>query len=703
MTVLAGTATPDTLPRVGSSPEPVVVRVLPDVGGLDKQFDYRLPAALLDARPSLDAFRGALVRVPLHGRRVVGWIVAVDPPQVVAPDRLHDIVAVVSHGPPPELLDLAEWASVRWAAGRLRPFLTTASPPRRVPTLPPPRRAAPVAVDGDDPVVAAYAELTAGAAHPAGTPTELSANRAVAATSADSSAGGPREPGARATIAVAPTTSPLGLITAFANDGPTLAVLPSVARAAAMAAALRRRGLVVALLPDEWGRAAAGVDVVIGARAAAWAPCPGLRAVVVVDEHDEALQEERTPTWHAREVLAERARRAGARLVLTSPAPSVASCRYEPRRSIRWEAMVAGWPTVEIVDRTDDEPWKSSLVTSRLIHFLRQPELRVVCVHNVPGRSRVLACRSCRELARCARCDAAVALADDGRFSCPRCGELRPQVCSACGGGAFANLKPGVTRLAEELAAAAGRAVASVTATGAAVATAASTRTTTTAATLPDVGIYVGTEAVLHRVAQADVVAFLDIDRELLAPRYRAREQTMTLLVRGARLLGPRRRGGRLLLQTYLPDDPLLRAVFRSDPLGATADELRRRETFRLPPASALASVTGEGADELIVALRAWQPLPPSGDRRELVGDRAATARLPGNSAAAASTPLPDAKVAHPLTAGVHGVVGGLTIGGGPDRYLVGADDWMELGAALVAAKQLSGTRPRIEVDPPRA
>ena len=46
-------------------------------------------------------------------------------------------------------------------------------------------------------------------------------------------------------------------------------------------------------------------------------------------------------------------------------------------------------------------------------------------------------------------------------------------------------------------------------------------------------GVYVGTEAVLHRVPAADVVAFLDIDAELLAPRYRAAEQAMALLVRG--------------------------------------------------------------------------------------------------------------------------------------------------------------------------
>ena len=55
--------------------------------------------------------------------------------------------------------------------------------------------------------------------------------------------------------------------------------------------------------------------------------------------------------------------------------------------------------------------------------------------------------------------------------------------------------------------------------------------------------VVVGTEAVLHQVPTADVVAFLDFDQELLAPRYRAAEQALALLARAARLLGGRARG----------------------------------------------------------------------------------------------------------------------------------------------------------------
>ena len=179
-----------------------------------------------------------------------------------------------------------------------------------------------------------------------------------------------------------------------------------------------------------------------------------------------------------------------------------------------------------VVDRSDEDPWKRSLVTSPLIDRLRTPGLRVVCVSNITGRARVLACRNCRALQRCERCDAAVGLDDDGRLHCRRCRTDRPPVCQACGRSAFANLRPGVTRLREELEGAANRPVVAVTGSS----------------NEPPLGadIHVGTEAVLHRVDDADVVVFLEFDSEMLAPRFRAAEHA-----HGAHRSGGTDRAGR--------------------------------------------------------------------------------------------------------------------------------------------------------------
>jgi hypothetical protein len=95
--------------------------------------------------------------------------------------------------------------------------------------------------------------------------------------------------------------------------GPTLVIVPTVIRARLFAASLKRHGFTVAVLPDEWPSAAGGVDVVIGSRTAVFARVPDLRSIVVIDEHDDSLREERTPTWHARDIAIERAQQTSLR------------------------------------------------------------------------------------------------------------------------------------------------------------------------------------------------------------------------------------------------------------------------------------------------------------------------------------------------------------------------------------------------------
>ena len=108
--------------------------------------------------------------------------------------------------------------------------------------------------------------------------------------------------------------------------------------------------------------------------------------------------------------------------------------------------------------------------------------------------------------------------------------------------------------------------------------------------------VYLGTEAVLHQVASARVVAFLEFDQELLAPRYRASEQALALLARAARMVGPRDSGGRVVVQTRIPDHEVLRAAQQSDPGIVMDAELERRAVTGFPPAVSVAVIGGEAA-----------------------------------------------------------------------------------------------------------
>ncbi|MGA9278479.1 MAG: hypothetical protein WBV89_16080, partial [Ilumatobacter sp.] len=114
-----------------------IARVLPDVTGLDKSFDYSIPE---DLAPMVRI--GTIVRVELHGRRIGGWVVDIVSDSEIDFDDLKPIAKVTGFGPSEELIELAEWAHVRWAARRVRPFLVAASPKRAVTALPPEHRRA---------------------------------------------------------------------------------------------------------------------------------------------------------------------------------------------------------------------------------------------------------------------------------------------------------------------------------------------------------------------------------------------------------------------------------------------------------------------------------------------------------------------------------------------------------------------------------
>ncbi|MGZ8735278.1 MAG: hypothetical protein ACXW1M_08830, partial [Acidimicrobiia bacterium] len=128
---------------------------------------------------------------------------------------------------------------------------------------------------------------------------------------------------------------------------------------------------------------------------------------------------------------------------------------------------------------------------------------------------------------------------------------------------------------------------------------------------IPPADVLVGTEAVLHRVPvdashPVRLVAFLDADQELLAPRVHAAEQALWLMVRAARLVGVRSGPGRILIQTRVPGHEVVEAVRRGDPDLATEPDHARRQALGYPPFGGLAELSGAAAavDALAVELR---------------------------------------------------------------------------------------------------
>ena len=526
-------------------------RVQPDVPAIHRAFDYSLP----DRSPRRRAV-GTIVRVPLHGRRVRGLGARRRRRRArgdATPAATCSRSCRRARRP-----TSSTCAAGRRGAGRDRSPRSCA--PRRRPTSSRRRRAR--ARDRGVPGVARPEHP--GAARARRRPPRARRDHRAAA----------RAGGVDASCSTRSRRAAASLVTHVSSDQAAKCVTPAVRPSGRGA----DRGV---------GRARAGACVVVGGRTAVWAPVPDLAAVVVVDEGDEALEDERAPTWNGRDVALERARAPGRGACVSSRRRRPSTCwsrsASEPhaaRRACRWPRVDGRRPA-----RRGTRPGAAERrARRRAAPRVATAAPRSVCVLNRRGRARLLACRTCARAGalRAVRRDGA--RSDDAGLACARC--ARPcarRSASHCHGSRSGRCGPGVDARARRprRAAAAGR----------------GRRGRRRDRRRARRAVLVGTEAVLHRVAggaPVGLVAYLELDQELLAPRARAAEQALWLLVRAARLLGPPGGdGGVLLLQTRLPDHEVVQAASAASPMLVADAERARRRALGFPPFGGLAELSG--------------------------------------------------------------------------------------------------------------
>ena len=514
------------------------VRVVTENAAVDRAFDYELSDALNHVGV------GDRVRVDFNNRSLRGWVTS----DVEATREMKAVKKWLGLGPPPEMIELLEWASQRWCAPMSR-FLLATSP--MVIVRETPRR-----------------------------PTWQALEPSVAAQSVDVRPG---------VVLVSPTQDPLALIlhahlSTSERPGSLLVLVPTEAWAQRLRGRLEQRGCAVAQGDAEWDRMRAGWSVIVGARGAALAPTPTVRAAVVIDADDEAYRSESTPTWDATTMLIERCRRDEAPLWLTSVAPSPTLMALGPLET--WGDVASGWPLVEVRDRRDADPHDGVLSRATLDaahHALRGDEsVAVVVILQRLGHGRLFACRRCGELARCAACGQAEV--ERGELvACVEAHEPRANFCRSCGATNLKKVRVGVSTLARDVAAQLSQRVDEVT-----------------AASKDDITarVVVGTEAVFGRVRRCALVVFVDFDQYLLAPRESARRSALVAVAKAARMVGSRREGrGEVVVQTRRHDE-VIDALVSGDVRGVVEEDTATAKLLGAPPFGARAYVSGEAAPE---------------------------------------------------------------------------------------------------------
>jgi primosomal protein N' (replication factor Y) len=364
-----------------------------------------------------------------------------------------------------------------------------------------------------------------------------------------------------------------------------------------------------------WQAVAEGLaPVVVGARSALFLPFPDLGLVVVDEEHEAAFKQQDGVVYNARDMAVVRARFCSAPAVLVSATPSLESVvnveagRYAHLRLASRHGG-ASMPAVTLVDLRENPPDRGRFLAPALIEAVRQTLAQgeqAMLFLNRRGYAPLTLCRHCGHRMQCPNCTAwLVEHRTRGQLLCHHCGHTIPipPDCPACGAAdSLTPVGPGIERITEEAAVVFPEArrliMASDTISGphaaAAAAHAIEDRT---------VDLIIGTQLVAKgwHFPHLTFVGVVDADLGLAGGELRAAERTVQLLHQVAGRAGRAEAAGRVMLQTFIPDHPVMQALLQGDLDAFMASEAESRRDGEWPPYGRLAALI-VSADSAIMA-----------------------------------------------------------------------------------------------------
>lgn len=367
------------------------------------------------------------------------------------------------------------------------------------------------------------------------------------------------------------------------------------------------------------GVAESKADVVVGARSALFLPFDRLGLIVVDEEHDGSFKQSDGVAYNARDMAVVRARLEDCPAILASATPSLESLVNVERgryRHLRLPERHAGasMPEVEMIDLRRDPPprrhWLSPPLREALLDNLAAGEQSLLFL-NRRGYAPLTLCRACGHRLQCPNCTAwLVEHRFANRLDCHHCGfTMRyPEECTECGAeGMMAACGPGVERLMEEV-------VTLLPAARVGLMTSDTIRGPGSAAALVaevhahEIDVLVGTQLVAkgHHFPMLTLVGVVDADLGLNGGDLRAAERTYQLLHQVAGRAGRAEHPGRVLLQTFQPEHPVMQALANGDREGFIAGETELREAGVWPPFGRLAALilSSHQADKVEAAAR---------------------------------------------------------------------------------------------------
>lgn len=386
------------------------------------------------------------------------------------------------------------------------------------------------------------------------------------------------------------------------------------------------------------------IRVVVGPRSALFAPLADLGVIVVDEEHDASYKQDEKPRYHARDVALVRGREAGAVVLLGSATPDLGS----------WQRAAAGrhalyclpdrlggpLPAIDLVDLRGQAPQDgfSAALLDAVAATLADGR-QAILYHNRRGFARQLQCRDCGAAVQCPHCDIGLVWhLRPRRLLCHYCGFQRdvPGVCPQCSSAAFLP-QGGGTEKSELVLRSAFPAARILRLDHDTTRRRGSHARILAAFAAGEADILVGTQMVAkgHHFPGVALVGVLAADDGLSLPDFRAGERVFQLLTQVAGRAG-RSDPGRVLLQTWQPEHPIVLCAAEHDYAGFARVESAHRRLAGYPPFRRLLRLglsgprqgeTAHAAAQLAAALARQL----AGDERTILGPAPAVfARLQG-------------------------------------------------------------------------
>jgi len=367
---------------------------------------------------------------------------------------------------------------------------------------------------------------------------------------------------------------------------------------------------------DEWQWIGEGnCDVIIGPRSALFAPLPDLGLIIIDEEHEWTYkQEDKSPRYHARDVAIKLAQLNGAVVLLGSATPDIGSFHKAQQGEyqlveLKERITPRGYsplPEVAVVDlREELKAGNTSLFSRSLLAAMKEALAQgeqVILFLNRRGTATFVRCRSCGFVFRCPRCSVALTYhSTEKRLICHRCrySVPVPQSCPRCSRRNLRFLGIGTQRVEEEM------------------------KHVFPEARLlrwdKDVitrryghedllrnfrdhkaDVLIGTQMIAKGLdlPQVTLAGVINADTGLNSPDFRSSERTFQLLCQVAGRAGRGLKAGKVIIQTYSPDNYIIDAAARHDYLGFYHKEIDYRRRYNYPPFSQLVRLVYRHANE---------------------------------------------------------------------------------------------------------